>query len=187
MFNNGRYVWEVNTMNGESNSSLGGIAPLNQWVHLTGTYDGAVARLYVNGVEVYAVPHTGTLRTETTNPLIIGGNVNDASGNPSDLFAGRIDDVRLYGRALSTAEIQALYGGQHESAAGGECSGLRRALYGTGRRESDGRRQRQRWHGQPCGFLPGVNTAWRRHHCTLHFQLDQRSGRYIFSDGTGDR
>jgi lysophospholipase L1-like esterase len=44
-----------------------------------------------------------------TTPVLIGGAANDGSGNASDLLAGRVDDVRIYDRALTAAEVQALY------------------------------------------------------------------------------
>lgn len=71
----------------------------NAWVHIAGTYDGAAQRLYVNGVEVASRAQTGAIRT-STNPLTIGGNVNWG-----EYFAGRLDDVRVYSRALSATEI----------------------------------------------------------------------------------
>jgi hypothetical protein len=80
------------------------------WVHLAGTYDGMNARLYVNGVEAASQPLTGTFAPDTT-ALIIGGNGNDASGVPTELFPGRLDEVMLYHRALSAAEIGRLYTG----------------------------------------------------------------------------
>jgi hypothetical protein len=74
--------------------------PLNTWTHLASTWDGATLRLFVNGTQVstHAVP--GTLRT-STGVLRIGGT----SVWP-EWFSGRIDEVRLYSRALSVAEIQ---------------------------------------------------------------------------------
>ncbi len=80
------------------------------WVHLAGTYDGTNAVLYVNGVAVASQALTGTFAPDTT-PLIIGGNGNDATGVPTELFPGRIDEVMLYHRALSAAEIGRLFAG----------------------------------------------------------------------------
>jgi glucose/arabinose dehydrogenase/fibronectin type 3 domain-containing protein len=75
--------------------------PLNTWTHLAATYDGAVFRLYVNGQQVGTRNVTGAIQTSTL-PLRIGGN--QIWG---EYFAGRIDDVRLYNRALTPAEVQA--------------------------------------------------------------------------------
>jgi YVTN family beta-propeller protein len=73
---------------------------LNTWSHVALTYDGAMLRLYVNGVQVATAARTGAIQT-TTSPLWLGGN------NPyGEHFAGRIDDTRVYNRALSQAEIQ---------------------------------------------------------------------------------
>jgi hypothetical protein len=73
---------------------------VNAWSHVAVTWDGSIMRLYVNGVEVANHARTGTLQT-TTTPLRIGGN------SPyGEFFLGRIDEVRIYNRALSAAEIQ---------------------------------------------------------------------------------
>jgi hypothetical protein len=85
------------------------VAP-RTWVHLAGTYDGMNARLYVNGVEAATQVLTGTFAPDTT-PVIIGGNGNDATGVPTELFPGRLDEVMLYHRALTAPEIGRLYAG----------------------------------------------------------------------------
>jgi hypothetical protein len=90
----------INT-GGSDLSALGtaGIA-LNTWTHLAATYDGTTLRLFVNGTQVGSRATTGSIRT-STNPLRIGGNVIWG-----EYFSGRIDEVRIYNRALSQAEIQ---------------------------------------------------------------------------------
>jgi hypothetical protein len=80
------------------------------WVHIAGTYDGKMARLYVNGVVAASQMISGTFAPDTT-PLIIGGNGNDAGGVPTELFPGRIDEIMLYRRALGADEITRLYQG----------------------------------------------------------------------------
>jgi hypothetical protein len=80
------------------------------WTHLAGVYDGAVARLYVNGQEAVSKALTGRLEADTS-PVILGGNGNDASGVPNELFPGRIDELMLYARSLSAAEISQLAAG----------------------------------------------------------------------------
>jgi hypothetical protein len=74
--------------------------PLNTWTHLAVTYNGALEIMYVNGVEA-------ARRTVTTNivqsngALRIGGN--DAFS--SEFFRGMIDEVRVYNRARTAAQI----------------------------------------------------------------------------------
>jgi glucose/arabinose dehydrogenase len=72
--------------------------PLNAWSHLALAYDGAALLLYVNGTPVASTPATGSLPT-SSGPLRIG---TTASGQA---FAGQLDEVRVYDRGLSTAEI----------------------------------------------------------------------------------
>jgi Concanavalin A-like lectin/glucanases superfamily len=105
----------ITTVNGtDILGSAGAPDPVPQrtWTHMAGTYDGATVRLYVNGAEIsnMAMPLTGDFAVDTT-PLIIGGNGNDASGVPTELFPGRIDELMLYARALSAAEIGQLFAG----------------------------------------------------------------------------
>jgi chitodextrinase len=89
-------------MGGTFGSDLYGTSALtaNTWAHLAATYDGATMRLYVNGVQVSSRAQTGAIAT-STNPLQIGGD-----SIYGQYFAGRIDEVRIYNRALSAAEIQ---------------------------------------------------------------------------------
>jgi hypothetical protein len=74
--------------------------PTNVWSHVATTWDGTTLRLYVNGAQVGSRAVAGTLST-TSDPLRIGG---DATWG--EYFAGTIDEVRVYNRALSAAEIQ---------------------------------------------------------------------------------
>jgi uncharacterized repeat protein (TIGR03803 family) len=72
---------------------------VNAWSHVAMTYDGAMLRLYVNGDEVGRRALTGRI-VATNKELRIGGN--DVWG---EFFSGRIDEVRIYGRALQPSEI----------------------------------------------------------------------------------
>jgi glucose/arabinose dehydrogenase len=80
---------------------------LNTWVHIAATEDGTTTRLYRNGVLVASsAPHAGTLAVETT-PVCLGAGANDASlACNSEFVRARLDDVRIYGRALTATEIQ---------------------------------------------------------------------------------
>ena len=85
---------------GGERNALGSALPLNTWTHLAVTYDGSVLRLYVNGAASGTAVVAGTIPA-STGVLRIGGN-----GVWSEWFAGQIDEVRVYNRALSQAEIQ---------------------------------------------------------------------------------
>ena len=88
---------------------------MGQWVHLVGTYDGTTVRLYVNGVEAFATAHTGSFVSDAAG-VTVGGAHNDGTGAVAEAFAGKVDEVRLYGRALSASEVVALYTGPAGSA-----------------------------------------------------------------------
>jgi len=72
----------------------------NQWTHLAATYDGTIQRLYVNGTQVAQRPQTGPIQV-SSSPLRMGG-----SSIWGEFFQGRIDEVRVYNRALNATEIQ---------------------------------------------------------------------------------
>lgn len=75
----------------------------NKWVHVVATYDGTTQRIYVNGVQdgtgQVISSDFGTASSHCTIGWVSGG----------DYFTGSLDDVRVYNRALSTAEVQQLY------------------------------------------------------------------------------
>jgi fibronectin type 3 domain-containing protein len=70
------------------------------WTHLAATYDGSTYRLFVNGTQVASTSTSGSIAV-TTGALRLGGN-----SIWGEWFSGRIDEVRVYSRALSIAEIQ---------------------------------------------------------------------------------
>jgi hypothetical protein len=76
--------------------------PLNAWSHVAAVYSdaGNSVRLYVNGNEVLSATETGSL---TVN----GETLRIGIGYSSEAFAGLIDEVRIWDRALTPAEIQA--------------------------------------------------------------------------------
>jgi serine/threonine-protein kinase len=75
-----------------------------EWIHLAGTYDGSMMRLYVNGRESISSALTGAIMADR-RPLVIGADPTDDMGGIDETFAGLIDDVRLYNRALTAAEV----------------------------------------------------------------------------------
>lgn len=97
---NGKISARVNGING------GGIAGLddNQWHHFAMTYQGSSSylRTYKDGVLV-ASNTTATAPTSNNFLATLGGS---AKGNL--MFAGSIDDVRIYDRKLSSDEIAQL-------------------------------------------------------------------------------
>lgn len=76
--------------------------PLNTFVHLAVTNDGSKIRLYIDGVLDLEVPKTVGTLFDSAHPLQIG-SLSGTSAN--SFFNGTIDEVALFKRALSPAEI----------------------------------------------------------------------------------
>jgi type II secretory pathway pseudopilin PulG len=78
--------------------------PLDAWVHLAGSYDGQTIRLYRNGVEVSSLAVAGAM-TQCSATSAIGSR----SSQDMHWFGGRLDDVRIFSRALTADQIVSLY------------------------------------------------------------------------------
>ena len=83
--------------------SVNGFWATGVWHHLALTYDGTIARLYADGVEVASAAKTWNL---VRSQARIGQQVNDLS----EFWAGAIDDVRVYSQTLSPGEVAGLAG-----------------------------------------------------------------------------
>jgi alpha-mannosidase len=85
--------------------------PTGSWQHVATVADGSTIRLYRNGTQVASVSYNGTLKT-SFNALGIGVKPNEAGTGPDSTnpgyWNGKIDDVRIYNRALSAQEITTL-------------------------------------------------------------------------------
>ena len=92
-----------------------------QWHHLAFTYDEttSILRIYFDGVEV-PTPGTqgnlglGKLDLSSATNLVVGGWNKQANiEGPTDAwisgFTGKMDQFRLYGKALTASEVLALY------------------------------------------------------------------------------
>lgn len=119
--NEGDHYWMLSTIesggnprlrfrlktNGNTSTLIAGSGNLqsNVWTHAAAVYDGSNMILYKDGAEVGRTSKSGSLSTNGGVNVWIGNNPPSASSRP---FDGYIDEVRVYGRALDPAEIQAL-------------------------------------------------------------------------------
>lgn len=83
----------------------------NNWRHIVAVYDGILKRvsIYKDGVEALYSGRSdgvGAKSNDNSYNLLLGDCGNAGQGTD---FAGFLDDVRIYNRALSAAEIQAIY------------------------------------------------------------------------------
>jgi hypothetical protein len=98
--------WESNAIRINTKAPI----ELNKWHHLFVTYDGSSkakgVKLYVDGKKADVDVTHDTLKDtiKADKPVLIGRR------NPSGPFKGMIDEVRLYNRELSAAEVEQLAG-----------------------------------------------------------------------------
>lgn len=78
--------------------------PKDEWHFIVGVYDGSTGNLYVDGTPETPKSVSGSILHSSTHL-----NIGHDSVNPSRYFDGVIDEVRIYNRALTSAEIEYLY------------------------------------------------------------------------------
>ncbi|MFI6786002.1 LamG-like jellyroll fold domain-containing protein [Nonomuraea sp. NPDC050383] len=92
----------LNTENNKPGEVTGSaLLPLNAWNHLALTYDGTTARLFLNGSQIGEKAISGAV-LDDGGAVHIGGNTIYG-----EYFKGTIDEVRIYNRAQTAAEITA--------------------------------------------------------------------------------
>jgi Tol biopolymer transport system component len=77
-----------------------------QWHHLAAAYDRTAVRIYIDGTLDAVVSDTAPMPVRADQSITIG---RKTSSWPWDYLKGDIDEVRIYNRALTAAEIQNLY------------------------------------------------------------------------------
>jgi hypothetical protein len=103
-FDGGLNIW---TSGGGSTSTTWTLGTTT-WHHVAAVGDGKGVKLYIDGLQLASGGSaTSNYGTSTYAVNIGGGGIWDTSGN---WFAGRMDDVRIYNRALSPGEIASLAG-----------------------------------------------------------------------------
>jgi sugar lactone lactonase YvrE len=139
-------------------STSAGLITAGQWTHVALAYNAFTGRawLFVNG-EVRAEQQVGVFAPQTSLSLHLGrrptGSLDGAGGVA---FLGRIDEVSVYNRALSAAEIQAIYA----AGAQGKCP----PLYPTN---------------------DGISESWRLRYFGAGFRSDLRAAATADPDGDG--
>lgn len=90
------------TLNGPGSVSIA--APsTGAWHLITATYDGSAKKIYVDGTLSISQAASGAIGTNG-EAVMIG-----TSGGWENYFSGLLDDARIYNRALSLTDVQALY------------------------------------------------------------------------------
>jgi hypothetical protein len=100
MYTDTQGVWFV----GGNRMYTGSVVSANTWHHVAGVFDGMHMLRYIDGA------YTTTV---TMGPVVYGNDdvlvgCDIGSGTQGDFFDGVLDEIRLYDRMLSEAEIAAL-------------------------------------------------------------------------------
>jgi hypothetical protein len=106
LYNSRQIIWYVN--NWAHGYIISSTIPLNEWTHVVGVYNGTLTsnrlKLYINGVLNAQGATTDNQIVRTASNLFVGDR-----GGADRGFIGVIDEVQVYNRALSLAEIQSMF------------------------------------------------------------------------------
>ena len=74
------------------------LIPTNAWTHVVASYDGDTIRIYQNGALIQSAASPGVANYPAGGKFRIGGS----------FFRGWVDEVAMYDRALTPAQVAAL-------------------------------------------------------------------------------
>jgi hypothetical protein len=104
--NDASFYVQVSVGNNHIGLDSGYVPPTGSWHMVSMVYDGNTLSTYVDGTGCSSTWIGGPL-DDSNEPLTIGALT--CAGSRSMFFNGLIDNVRIYGRALSAAELLDLY------------------------------------------------------------------------------
>lgn len=85
-------------------AGAGAAMAVGRWQHLVASFDGKSMRVYLDGSLAGVLPHPGNITLFQNVETWIGDNPT----TKQKTFAGRIDELKLWDRALDAEEIRAL-------------------------------------------------------------------------------
>jgi hypothetical protein len=99
----GRVAWQIPQTSWSHLLSSPAELPVGQWSHVAATFDNEVMRLYIDGSEVASLPRHGPICPSEAG-LTLG---TYSPGHGRAFFLGTLDEVKLWSRALTAAEVRA--------------------------------------------------------------------------------
>jgi len=96
-----------NGANGNSPRTADDSITLNEWQHLTATFNRGRIRLYRNGILLSDSLHPATSVVSAAIPLLLGGYVPNDVIQPN--LDGALGDVQIFGTELGPDDIRRLY------------------------------------------------------------------------------
>lgn len=96
------FTWRVLSGGSGNTYDVDAVIDTTQWHHYCGSFDGTTSRLYVDGA--LADSKAASYTPSVSKDLAVGGALAGVAA-----LDGDIDDVRIYDRALTSADVTALY------------------------------------------------------------------------------
>jgi hypothetical protein len=110
LWNSNKIYWRTTQPSGELGvSDLQTATNLSSWSLISATYDGAYKKIYINSDMVASMSWSSLIETNPNGISRIGVAYSNSSGGLDYCFNGKLDDIRIYDRALSAEEVQVLY------------------------------------------------------------------------------
>ena len=165
---------------------------LRRWYHVVGTYDGKTQRVFVDGkLAAEATVQRGPIDYPAEAPVVIGAY---RDRNEDFRMQGMVHEVRIYKRALSSAEIERLY-----RATAGRIPREARLAAGPWMRYTGPRRIEVRWETKPG--IPSAlrwqqgnangdvssDAGQRLRQVTFDVPRIDRTVRFVIEEGPADR
>lgn len=97
-----RFIIDSDTSARSTALSTTVLTDTNRWYHIVGVRSGSTVSIYIDGVLEHSTAFSGSTNKTTTTQLQLGGGAGNS-------FTGTQDDTRVYERALSEAEVKAMY------------------------------------------------------------------------------
>ena len=109
-FQDGQLRFFLDLNGGETLDSGAKVFETERWYHIVGTYNGSVMKLFVDGEEINKKEGVSGTLIVNDQPLLLGAYVTILIPFSSYYyFRGWIDEVRVYGEGLGSAQIKKLY------------------------------------------------------------------------------
>lgn len=102
----GKFLFAINLSGAQTNLSSNYNYVDNTWYHFVATYDGVDMKLYINGILENEQNASGAVVDYSAQIFTLGDGRGGTSWYP---FNGRLDDLKIYNRALTAEEINYNY------------------------------------------------------------------------------
>ena len=104
-FGDGKVCWQIPKTAWSHGVTSPQPVALGTWTHVVATYDNQTLRLYIDGAETATLERGGPIAASGSG-LCLG---NFTGGHQGAFFQGVMDEVKLFDRALTAAEVAAHY------------------------------------------------------------------------------